>query len=222
MKIIQAVISWVTAILVPVALIFLGTRLLLTTTFLKLEYRMPGFPADNYGFTLEERLKWSDLALQYLVNDAGIEFLGNLKFNDGTPLYNERELSHMLDVKNVVKPVLLVGYGTWILLAGLGAWAIWKKSQTVLLTGLRRGGWIMIGLLVMIGIFASINFWEFFSLFHGLFFKGDSWLFLYSDTLIRLFPIRFWQDAFLLVGIVTLGGGLLLIFGLKPRQKNRV
>ena len=51
----------------------------------------------------------------------------------------------------------------------------------------------------------------------NLFFTGNSWLFYYSDTLIRLFPIRFWQDAFLLAAVVALGGGLGLAFGLKPK-----
>jgi uncharacterized membrane protein len=50
----------------------------------------------------------------------------------------------------------------------------------------------------------------FFTWFHGLFFEGDSWLFLFSDTLIRLFPIRFWEDAFLLAAVIALGGGLAL------------
>jgi integral membrane protein (TIGR01906 family) len=222
MKIFQAALSWLTAILVPVALVFLGLRLLLTPAFLNVEYRMPGFPVDSFGFSFEERLKWSEPALKYLVNNAGVEYLGDLTFPDGTPLYNQRELSHMLDVKKVVKPVLSIGYATWIVLVGLGGVAFLKKWQQNYTLGLRRGGWITIGLFVMIGTFAAINFWEFFTLFHGLFFKGDSWLFLYSDTLIRLFPIRFWQDAFLLAGIVTLGGSLALVIGLKPRNHTGV
>jgi integral membrane protein (TIGR01906 family) len=222
MKFPRLAFSWLTAVLVPVALIFLGIRILLSSAFLILEYRMPSFPEDSYGFTLEERLKWSKLAVQYLVNDSGVEFLGNLTFPDGMALYNERELSHMLDVKKVVKPVLSIGYVTWILLAGFGFIASRLNWQAEYRKGLRYGGWIMIGLLSVIGIFAMISFWNFFTVFHSLFFEGDSWLFLYSDTLIRLFPLRFWQDAFLLVGIVALGGSLALVAGLKPMRKTSV
>jgi uncharacterized membrane protein len=60
-------------------------------------------------------------------------------------------------------------------------------------------------------------FWNFFSAFHSLFFEGDSWIFLYSDTLIRLFPIRFWQDAFLWGAVIALAGGIGLGLGLKPK-----
>ena len=42
-----------------------------------------------------------------------------------------------------------------------------------------------------------------FVVFHRIFFSGDTWLFLYSDTLIRLFPERFWSDTFLMVGGLT-------------------
>jgi len=56
---------------------------------------------------------------------------------------------------------------------------------------------------------------SFFVGFHALFFEGDSWLFLYSDTLIRLFPLRFWQDAFLAAAIIALGGGIGLGLGFR-------
>ena len=54
----------------------------------------------------------------------------------------------------------------------------------------------------------------FFTQFHHLFFEGDSWLFLFSDTLIRLFPIRFWEDTFLAGAGIVLAGGLGLAPGL--------
>jgi hypothetical protein len=35
---------------------------------------------------------------------------------------------------------------------------------------------------------------------------------LYSDTLIRLFPLPLWQDAFIFMGVFSLAGGLILGF----------
>ena len=220
MKFVRFVFHFVMSVLVPVAIIFLGVRVLLSSAFLNLEYRMPGFPGDNYGFTQDERLKWSKLAVQYLVNDANEDFLGDLTFLDGTPLYNDRELSHMLDVKKVVKPVLSIGYTSWALLSLLGLITFRSSWRSEYRSGLRLGGKIMIGLLIVTGLFALISFWNFFTFFHSIFFEGDSWLFLYSDTLIRLFPMRFWQDAFLLEGIIILGSSLALMFGIKPEHKK--
>jgi integral membrane protein (TIGR01906 family) len=85
--------------------------------------------------------------------------------------------------------------------------------------GVWRGGLLTLGLVVLIGIFASINFWQFFTDFHGLFFTGNSWQFLYSDTLIRLFPLRFWQDAFLFAGSIDIVGGLAFGGGLLSKRK---
>jgi integral membrane protein (TIGR01906 family) len=216
--------SFIVTLLTPIALLGLGLRLLLSPTFLQIEYNMPYFPADEYGFTKQDRLHWAPYAMNFLVNSEDISYLGDLKFEDGSPLYNERELSHMEDVKLLTQNAL----GFWditlvtLLLLGLWAWRTnWMPAYT---RGFWRGGWLMVGLAITIGaiivVGVTINpdvFMEFFTLFHKLFFTGDSWLFYYSDTLIRLFPIRFWQDTFLLTAFISLGGGLSLAFGLKPK-----
>ena len=215
-------LTWLVAILVPLALIGLGLRILLTPLFLKIEYNMPYFPPDEYGFTKADRLKWAPYALDYLVNSADISYLGDLKFDDGTPLYNERELSHMDDVKRVTKGALNVWYISLALLTLLGIWSWRGDWMQACRLGLMRGGWLMVGLAVVVGLIVVVGivvnpniFWNFFAGFHSLFFEGDSWLFLYSDTLIRLFPLRFWQDAFLLAAVIALGGGVALGLGLR-------
>ena len=216
-----SILSWLVTILVPLALIGLGIRILLTPLFLKVEYNMPYFPPDDYGFTKADRLKWAPYALDYLINSADISYLGDLKFDDKTPLYNERELSHMSDVKRVTKRALNIWYISLALLTLLGIWSWRGQWMQTYRQGLMRGGWLMVGLAVVIGVIVLagivINpdiFWDFFAGFHSLFFTGDSWLFLYSDTLIRLFPLRFWQDAFLFAAIIALGGGTALGLGL--------
>src|SRR3990170_1025082 len=189
MRLLKLMIKILLACLVPVVLVFLGLRVLLTSGFLSVEYRMPGFPRDQYGFSQSDRLEYSNIALNYLLNDADINFLANQHFTDGTPLFNSRELSHMVDVKNVVKPSLTIGY-------------------------------LACGLFVLIGIFALVSFWNFFAAFHSLFFQGESWIFSYSDTLIRLFPLRFWQDAFILEGIIVVGLSTLILVLTRPKQKE--
>src|SRR5512134_1244339 len=216
------ILASLVALLVPIALIGLGLRLLLSPLFLQVEYNMPYFPPDPFGFTKEDRLKWAPYALDYLVNSEDISYLGDLKFDDGTPLYNERELSHMDDVKLVTQGALRVWYLTLATLLLLGAWAWFGGWWPAYRLGLMRGGWLMVGLAVAVGLIVIVGilinpnvFWNFFAGFHSLFFEGDSWLFLYSDTLIRLFPIRFWQDAFLWAAVIALGGGVALGLGLR-------
>ena len=218
------ILSWLVSLLVPLALIGLGLRVLLMPLFLQVEYNMPYFPPDEFGFTKADRLKWAPYALNYLTNRADISYLSNLKFEDGKPLYNERELSHMNDVKRVTQGALKVWYIALAALALLGVWAWaggWGQAYRL---GLMRGGWLMVILAITIGLIAvvgiSVNpdiFFSFFAGFHSLFFEGDSWLFLFSDTLIRLFPIRFWQDAFLFAALIALGGGAALGLGMRGK-----
>ncbi len=208
------------AVMLPVFLLMTAIRLVMNPVYPQIEYRMPGFPADPYGFTLQDRLHWSKFAINYLLNDAGINYLGDLTFSDGTPLFNERELSHMVDVKVLVQHMIT---WWWILLFALivlGIWAWRGKWLKKYLLGLSTGGWIAVGLVVAILLAVATNFDALFTGFHELFFKGGTWLFYYSDTLIRLFPMRFWEDAFILVGGFTLVTGLLFgIFGRKLSYK---
>ena len=216
------ILAWLVALVVPVALIGLAVRVVLIPIFVQVEYHVPGFPPDNYGFTTQDRIHWATYAWDYLVNSSDISYLGNLKFADGKPLYNERELSHMQDVKRVVQGTFRAWYISLAILALVGAWAWrWKQTSTFR-SGLRRGGWLtiavaaLIGTIVVVGMLVDPDvFWNFFAWFHSLFFTGNSWLFEYSDTLIRLFPIQFWEDTFLTAAIIFLAGGLALAFGVK-------
>ena len=204
----QRVLGWLVSLLVPVALALLVVRLLLNPWFLTFEYNTPAFPADPYGFTKEERLYWSGIALDYLVNSEGIDFLGDLRFDNGEAVYNERELKHMVDVKVVLGGALRVGYASLAGLALLGIWARLGGWWVVYRHAMSRGGWLTVALVGTILLLVLLSFGVFFVAFHRVFFEGDSWLFLWSDTLIRLFPERFWRDIFLLVG------GLSTLFGL--------
>lgn len=201
---------WLVTLLTPVVLTLTAVRLLMTPLFLQIEYNLPAFPPDPYGFTKEERLYWSGIALDYLLNEAGIEFLADLRFEDGSPVYNQRELRHMVDVKNVVQATLRVWYGLLILFAATAVLA-WRSGYWLeFRLAIQRGGlWTLI-LLGGILLFVLVGFGVFFVAFHNVFFEPGTWMFHWSDTLIRLFPERFWRDTFLFVGGLAMLGGFLL------------
>ncbi len=206
----KSFLSGLASVLTVVVVPLFFVRLLLIPAFPALEYRMPGFPEDTYGFTYEERVKWATYGIEYLINEAGPEYLGDLRFDDGAPVFTEREVSHMLDVKIVVGHTLTVFRLSLVLLVALGLFA-WRRGWVdSFRLGISRGGWILLVLLLTLGALAAVSFWQFFSAFHAIFFEGDSWLFAFSDTLIRLYPIRFWQDVILyILGGSALTGGLL-------------
>lgn len=205
----------------PVVLVLTNVRLMLTPLYVNWEYNLPDFPPDPYGFTKEDRLKYSTIALDYLLNDAGIEFLGDLTLpedkiantDSGLRMYNDRELKHMVDVKIVVKGVMAVWVVASLLVVGSIAALAWQpETRPFLRSGLLTGSGITIGVLLGLGLFILIGFDTFFVMFHRVFFEGDTWLFRWSDTLIRLFPEKFWFDIFLLIAgsalaeVLAIGG----------------
>ena len=128
-------------VLLPFVLTLTNVRLLMTHAFPEIEYSLPGFPADLYGFTKADRLKWSKLSIDYLLNGSGIEFLQAPAFSGGgrraaglvrsftldgdcNRFYNDRELKHMSDVKGVTRWALMIWCGGRLLTIGAGRSAV--------------------------------------------------------------------------------------------------
>jgi integral membrane protein (TIGR01906 family) len=132
----------------------------------------------------------------------------------------------MKDVKDLTQSVLLVWYVLIALLA-LSILFFWNNGiLQAFWKAISLGGWITIGLVVLVILGVFLNFEALFTGFHRIFFTGDTWLFRYSDTLIRLFPERLWQDVFLFIGGFSLiFSALAGIFGYKfslgqPKTKS--
>jgi integral membrane protein (TIGR01906 family) len=199
-------------VLLPVVLVLTSIRLILFTAkaWTKIEYQLPGFPADPYGFTLEDRVYWSSLDIEYLLSDAGLEYFDDLLFEDGTPMHNQRELRHMEDVKRLIHAAWVV-WGVGLALVFLLVAALWRaEAFEAALYGLQRGSsWTLIGVaLVAVGVVFA--FGVLFVGFHRIFFEGTTWIFPTSDTFIRLYPERFWRDVFALLAVMTLAMAVII------------
>lgn len=220
---------------VPLLLVIGSVRLVMSNLFLQLEYNRPGFPADMYGFTREDRLTYAPYAIAYLLDPSkDITYLSDLRLPRGNVpvrtcivdpddpalclMYNERELRHMVDVKVITEYTYFIGVIT-VVLSGIAFTYLWRNHRRDLHIALFRGSILTLALIAAILITALFAWDAFFTGFHTLFFEGDSWLFYYSDTLIRLFPERFWFDAALAIGgITTLGAVILLIVSWRNLQ----
>ena len=208
-------------VLLPIVLTLTNVRLLLTHAFPQIEYSLPGFPDDPYGLSKADRIQWANLSMDYLMNNAGIEFVRAFRFPQGVTapaesciyykdgdcnrFYNDRELQHMQDVKVVLRQVLNVWAITGIL-AALAAGALYFFHETAGLRAALLGGTgLTLVLLVALVTYLTVDFNDFFVQFHGVFFAAGTWTFLFTDSFIRLFPEKFWEDAF-----VAIGGGAVL------------
>jgi len=209
-------------ILTPFVILMFAIRLLITPTFANFEYRLPGFPEDIYGFTLEDRLQWSKPSILYLLNNDDISYLEKISFDDGSQIFNERELIHMEDVKDVVIK-MRIALAACVLLVFLAIIVLRiREEKQAIINALNWGGWSMIGLVLAILLFVALNFDSIFNGFHQVFFESGTWQFYPSDTLIRLFPMRFWRDAFIFVGLQSLlYAGFLILFTKRKTQLQK-
>ena len=141
-KIYQTLIT----ITIPVIVSVLAVLVLLSPLFIFIEYNRPGFPEDSYGFSTEERMVFGNQTRRYLITSDSLDVLRALSFEDGEPIYKESELSHLEDVKVLLRSVLWVFYGA----AGVFAFGntIFRRRgwQDELISSIALGGKITAGL----------------------------------------------------------------------------
>jgi integral membrane protein (TIGR01906 family) len=197
-------------IVMPFLLALMSIRFVMTPLFLQFEYNRADFPEDFYGFSRADRLNYAPYALEYLLNGDDIDFLGDLRFPDGTSMYNARELHHMRDVKVVTQYAYLGGVigGTTAIMAAV---YLYRADHSTLRRALFSGAVFTLGIIATIIVIAIIHWDFFFTGFHNLFFSSGTWRFEYSDTLIRLFPEQFWFDAALTIGVLTVFGAVTIL-----------
>jgi integral membrane protein (TIGR01906 family) len=201
----RKILIGIIALTIPFLLVVANIRLVANPWFIQFEYNRPGFPADAYGFTREQRTPLALAGLYSVVPEgAGMIELEQAKLPNGESAFNAREIKHMLDVRVLmatVFPLALIIGGVLIVLA-----IVFRKNQTYRDTvprGLRAGSILTLSLLAGLITYILINFDAFFLQFHQLFFEGESFAFRYDDTLIRLYPEQLWSDASILIGMLT-------------------
>ena len=204
-------------VILPFILLMSCVILVFTPAFLTYEYKKPDFPPDPYGFTLEQRIDYGTASVYYItetIHRYGDDFLAGLRIDEDTPLYNERELSHMKDVKVVYQASRAV-LGVMLIFVILTILLVWKNPDSLggFLRALRNGAWLTIALIGVVIVLIMTSFDALFDGFHRIFFTEESWLFWESDSLIRLFPEKLWVDGFTLTAALTLiFAGLIIIF----------
>ena len=129
-------------------------------------------------------------------------------------LFNDQEISHMKDVKRLVRGVYVLAVASAVYLAimviiGFGLHRGWFVPD--LAKRLTWAGSLTLILLVVFGIAAWVGFDTVFLKFHELSFTNDFWqLDPRTDYLVRIFPQNFWFDATMWVAIRVIAGGLIL------------
>ncbi len=200
-------------LLIPVMIILTAVRFLATDRYLAFEYSKASFPPDSFGYTDRQRFILASTNIHYVRAHLPSDELSKQTLN-GMPVYSPREVSHMADVQAVFQSILRIWWAVFSLLLLLG-FALWKTGKREsLASAIQSGGLLTSGIILAIALLAVFAWQFWFNTFHLIFFKPGSWLFSYSDTLIRLFPVEFWFDATLTISFLSfIGGSLFMLPG---------
>ena len=208
---------------IPPLLVIGAVRLVMTYEFLRFEYLRPDFPADSYGFSPQDRLMYAPYGIDYLLNAEDIDFLGDLRLPGekcwpplpaaaDCPMYQARALNHLADAKRIIKMVFSLACLLGLTAAAAACLAYRSpERQQAIRKGLIHGSFLTLVAVAVIAVLALTAWDFFFDRFHELFFTAGTWRFAFSDTLIRLFPERFWVDAAIAIGILSSAAALIIL-----------
>ena len=188
-------LSWIAALLTPTILLGFLLSFLLTPYFLRIAY---AGSTDQIGVSKSERFHWASESLNYLANDKKPVYLSKLEFENGRPVFNEHEIMVINSAKQIAQKIFtiarvsLLGLFILALLAWVGDWLPSFRR------GIKRSGWLAIGLGILFGLV-------------GIFAGMENTSLQNTDTLMRLFPIHVLQFALLFIFISLAAGGILLV-----------
>lgn len=209
-KALVTLLRWLIVLAMPIVIVLLSARIMVNRWYPTYEYAKSDFPPDTYGFTQAERLDLALVNIDYLNDprppDTAINTLMELRI-PGTDrlLFTVYEIRHMLDVKRLMDTLWRV---LWVvgglMVVSLIVLLARRETRREGYAAIFGGGLLTSGLLIVIIAFVLLSWSSFFITFHDVFFPPGTWTFDWSDSLIRLFPDKFWFDA----GVLLVGGAL--------------
>jgi integral membrane protein (TIGR01906 family) len=128
---------------------------------------------------------------------------------NGAPVLQERERSHMADVRTVLLELGLVALIAAAILAvaasaSRGAGWFWRAVGA--------GGRVLVVGVIVVGLAFALFFEQAFEFFHEIFFPPGTYMFdPQSSKLVQLFPDQFWSETSVGIAAAVLVLGLLVV-----------
>lgn len=149
------------------------------------------------GMSMEDLDKTTAMLLDYLNDRRDDLDLQVEKWGEVKPVFNEREISHMVDVKNLYATAAKVMYISLALALIIMAYLFKKdgKAQFFIsaVKGYKTSLAVAIILCVIFGVAFTVGFNSFWTLFHEIVFTNDLWLLdPRTSTMINMYPLPFW------------------------------
>ncbi len=187
-------------------------------------YKMNAFDEDYYHEQFENNNIYDGFNMNktelHEINHILLDYLqGNKhKLNTSsvnTDFFNEKEQTHLSEVKMLIKGISSIFYFLLIVFILLffivymrNKKKFWKNVIVILISG----GILNILLILLLGGFVFVNFSGFFLKFHLTAFESDTWLLNpATDNLIKMFPEKFFFELGLKIVLNSLFFSIIMI-----------
>lgn len=187
------------AVSLPILVLLLALEsVAFSPAFYRQQFRALDRPAAT-GFNEEELLQASRALWQYFRGQRSTPQLELSRTGAPVPLYDERELKHLADVRNLFRRGFALR--TAAALTGLlaGALVVYRHKSAApsyLARAALTGCSLTLALLALALFLLSTDFNRWFTVFHQLSFSNDLWqLDPARENLIRIFPEEFFLAA---------------------------
>ena len=150
--------------------------------------------------------------ISYFNSDYEDITLTVVKNGEPFELFNEQEIAHLKDVKDLIGLDYRVLVVTLIYALGYaGVSLLWRRNWRRLARGVVGGSGITLALMLALGLGILLGFDQLFWQFHVISFANELWqLDPAKDYLIMLFPRGFWYDAAMFCALATAGIAVVL------------
>ncbi len=139
---------------------------------------------------------------------------------DGGPaLLTDAERSHMRDVSNLVRLLIVL----WLGAAGVAvaSLVVLRRDRRAMGRAFMASGGLVGSVAVVLAAFFAVDFDQAFLAFHEVFFPQGNFLFGPDSNLLRLFPEGFWFEASITAGIAIILSALaVLLAGWRLRRSG--
>ena len=219
MRILNLAASVLFILCIPVLLVTSNARGAINTQ------RLHEYSYDKYDAVTTTGLEKAEL--MHLADELIIYFNaeGELSVADS---FNQREVMHLADVKNLVRIFYWVQEACLIYVIGyifIGYYFLKRKWWPMLAKRLVWACGLTLGIFAALGIALAADFDGLFTWFHEVSFGNKFWVMLPSDLLTKLYPEAFFFEASLYVVIATviecaLIGGILAGYLIYRKKKS--
>ena len=171
--------------------------------------------SQNTGIKIDQLNQVSDQIKDYFRDDQEkLEVLLQQPGKEVFNLFNQKEIDHMVDVKNLIKTTILFERVGLTLLIIFFMFYLFKEGYVSFYENLKRImllSFLIWGILLFLIVFGMIvDFNYTFTLFHKIMFTNDLWILdPNSDFLIMIYPQRFFLEIsaaiiilFILINII--------------------